>query len=122
MKIHNFALTLDGTDMTSAIVSTPIWLGHVLHYSIQAVYTGTPNGSFKLQASNDQGSETNDIVNAIITNWTDVSGSTINVSAAGDLMYSLENAGYRWVRLVWTDTSSGSPSTVTVAQINTKGA
>jgi hypothetical protein len=108
--------------MQSDIVSDPIWLGHVLHYSIQAVYTGTPNGSFKLQASNDKGANTNDLENVSITNWTDISGSTINVSASGDLMYSLENIGYRWVRLVWTDTSSADPSTITVSQINTKGA
>jgi hypothetical protein len=121
MRIDNFALTLDGTDMTSNINSNPIWLGHVVNYCIQIVFTGsTPNGSFKLQASNDLGAKENDVKNASITNWTDISGSTINISAAGDVMYNLENVGYRWVRVVWTDTSS-TAGTITVARGNTKG-
>ncbi len=121
MRIQNEALTLSGTDMRDDITSNPIWLGHIAYYSIQLVFTGTPNGSFKLQASNDIGSNEMNLANASITNWTDISGSATTVSAAGDLMFNAENAGYRWVRVVWTDSTSGNPSTLTSARFNVKG-
>lgn len=121
MRIKNEALELSDTDMTSNITSDPIWLGHIAHYSIQAVFTGTPNGSFKLQGSNDEGANSNNIENVSITNWSDISGSSTNVSAAGNLILNQENVGYRWVRLVWTDSSSGSPSTITSCRYNVKG-
>lgn len=122
MRIQNESLTLDGTDMQSDIVSDPIWLAHIVNFSIQIVFTGTPNGSFKIQGSNDAGSATNNVSNADVTNWSDVGSTTVNVTAAGSHIYNIENSGYKWARLVWTDSSSGSPSTITSARYNVKGA
>ena len=120
MRIKNDALTLSGTDLSSNVTSDPIWLGHIAHYSIQLIFTGTPMGAFKLQASNDEGAKTNNLENASITNWTDITGSSTNITAAGDLLYNVENAGYRWVRLVWTDSATVT-GTLTVARYNLKG-
>lgn len=117
MRIQNEELVLDSTDMASGIESDPIWLAHIEHYSIQVVFTGSPNGSFSVQASNDKGSSTNKTEFAEITNWTEVSSE--NVTTAGSRMLNLENVGYRWARLVWTP-SSGS-GTVTSARFNVKG-
>ncbi len=122
MRIQNEELSLSGTDMTSNITCDPIWLGHIAYYSIQLVFTGTPDGSFKLQVSNDIGSNDLSIASATVTNWTDLAGSSTVVSASGDLMFNANNAGYRWVRLVWTNSASGSPSTITSARFNVKGA
>jgi hypothetical protein len=120
MRIKNDALTLSGVDMEAGITSNPIWLGHIVNFSIQLVFTGAPNGAFKLQASNDEGSNDFRIANATITNWTDVANSSTNVSAAGSILYNIENSGYRWVRLVWTDSASDT-SAITVARYNVKG-
>ena len=121
MRIQNEDLTLSGTDMTSNITSDPIWLGHIAHFSIQVVFTGsTPNGTFKLQASNDKGANDYRIASASVTNWTDISGSSQGITAAGDHMWNVQNCGYRWVRVVWTDSSS-TAGTITVARFNVKG-
>jgi len=120
MRIQNEDLTLSGTDMESNITSSPIWLGHIVNYSIQVVFTGSPNGAFKLQASNDKGANDFKIASASVTNWTDISSTSTNITTAGNLMYNIENAGYRWVRLVWTDSSS-STAAITVARYNVKG-
>lgn len=122
MREANDELTLSGTNMNTNITSDPIWLGHVVNYSIQLVFTGTPNGSFKLQCSNDEGrpeAASEDDRDFKITNWTDITDSAQAVTAAGDHTYDVQNAGYRWVRVVWTF-SSGS-GTLSSARFNTKG-
>lgn len=121
MRIQNEDLTLDGTDMQSNIVSDPVWLAHIVNYSVQVVYTGTPNGTLKLQGSNDLGAKDGLQSTVSITNWSDISGASESVTAAGDVIFNIENAGYRWFRLVWTESSSGSPSTITSARFNVKG-
>lgn len=107
-----------GTDMSGNLTSPAIYLGHVVNFSVQAVFTGSPIGAFKLQASNDPGVSANDYAKAV--NWTDITSSTIAVTAAGNIAMNVVNAGYQWVRLVYTF-SSGT-GTITVAQIVTKGA
>ena len=120
MRTKNDSFTLSGTDMTVNITSDPIWLGHIVNYSIQVVYTGTPNGTLKLQGSNDQGANDTSLSTATITNWTDIPSSSIAVSAAGSSLLLDKDCGYRWVRLVWTDSASGA-SSITVARYNVKG-
>ena len=127
MRVKNEdLLEIDGTraelDMTSTFNSKPVWLGHICNYSIQLVFTGTPAGSFKLQASNDIGDptaagEANKY--ASVTTWTDIEGSSEVISAPGNHMWNVENAGYNWVRLVWTLTSS--TGTLTTARAYVKG-
>jgi hypothetical protein len=125
MRIGNDDITLSGTSMAVDITSDPIWLGHIANYSIQIVFTGTPDGVFKLQLSNDEGNPSaakeadRDFG---IVNWTSIGGSSQIISAAGDLSYQVENAGYRWVRLVWEATSAGSGTpTITSCRFNVKG-
>lgn len=109
-------------DLSANAELKPIWLGHIANYAIQLVFTGTPGGNFKLQASNDEGSinsasSTNQ--DASITHWTDIADSAVVVAAAGDIMWTVENAGYTWVRVVWTQTSS--TGTLTHARAYVKG-
>lgn len=120
MRIENKQLTLDGTDLTSTVLSNPIWLAHIANYSVQITCTGTPNGTFKLQGSNDFGAKDNQPANASITNWADLSISQA-VTASGSYMLEDADCGYRWVRLVWTDSSSGGGSAVSSARYNVKG-
>lgn len=116
IKNENMISKLDGVDMTSNIVSEPIWLAHIANYAIQVVFTGAPDGTFKLQASNDL----SDPKDPSITNWTDITGSSQIIAASGDYMWTVSNAGYNWVRVVWTDSASGA-STITVCRAMVKG-
>lgn len=127
MRIFNEdILDVDGVRTTPAMASSfnlhPIYLGHIVDYSIQLVFTGSPGGNFKLQASNDPGqpnaaSEAQQVVG--VTNWTDVLDSAQTISAAGNHVWTVENAGYTWVRVVWTATSGSG--TLTSARANGKG-
>jgi hypothetical protein len=119
IKTESMLTDLSGTDLTSNITGPALWLGHIAFYAIQLVFTGSPNGEFKLQASLDEPNKVNP-QNTTITNWTDITGSAESVTAAGDLIWNVENAGYTFVRVVWTDSSSGS-STITSARYSLKG-
>ena len=118
MRIKNCPLVLDGTDMQSSIASNPIFVGHVSDFSMQLVFTGSPNGTFTLEGSNDEGAEETRLDQASITNWTTI--ATQAITSSGNHMFNVSGAGYRWVRLTWTDTSSGT-SAMTVYRFNGKG-
>lgn len=123
MRIGNESFIEEGTstNMGASFNSTPVWLGHICNYAIQLVFTGTPTGSLKLQASNDEGNPSLPPAEqyAGVSNWTDIADSGQAVTAAGNHMWQVSNAGYRWVRFVWSRTSS--TGTLTVATFNVKG-
>lgn len=124
MRVKNEDLLDDSGPVSLATSATlkPIWLGHISNYAIQLVFTGTPSGNFKLQASNDVGhinSASEDVQDNGLVNWTDIAGSAQTISAAGDHMWTVENAGYNWVRVVWTQTAS--TGTLTSAHAYVKG-
>ena len=114
------------TVMNANRTSQAIQLQNNITYAIQIVFTGTPNGSFKLQAGADP------VFNAVSsgnytginlpTHWTDVADSTFVVSAAGDVMWNVAEIGYNWVRVVFTDASGGlSTAVISSAVVNGKG-
>lgn len=100
-----FARVLSSAQIISACsmgaatcVSGAIDIKNIDDISIQAVWTGTAeNGAFKLQASNDTG--------ATVTTWTDLTGSSAVIAADGDFVWNVSNAGYRYLRLVYTKAS-----------------
>lgn len=108
--------------MAADITSDPIWLQNIVNYNIQLVFTGVPVGSFKLQISNDLGNPEavlQDNRDFQIVNWTDMADSNQAISAAGNHSYEVQNAGHRWVRLIWTFTSG--TGTMTSYRFNAKG-
>lgn len=122
MRIKNDPLQFDSTDLSGDVTSEAIYLGHICNYAIQLVFTGAPEGSFKLQASNDQGhpaAVSQEEREEGVVNWTDIEDSDQAILAAGNHMYQVENAGYLWVRVVWTfDAGTGA---LTDARFNVKG-
>jgi len=121
MRNKNYPLTISNTSLLSNRTSDPIFLGHVNILSIQITTTGTPNGTFKIQGSNDMGADDTAIKSPSITNWADISGASQAITAAGSIMLNVVDSGYRWARLVWTNSSSGDPSAVSVLRVNIKG-
>lgn len=122
MRIANENLISSAVSLGADANLRPIWIAHICNYSIQLVFTGTPVGTFKLQGSNDEGQ-----INASgssqqytgVSNWTDIVDSSVSVSAAGNVMWNVENAGYLWVRVVYTRGSS--TGSLTSARANLKG-
>lgn len=122
MRVGNDLIVSSGSMTgTSTINSDPFWIGHAAGYCVQAVWTGTPNGAFKLQASIDPVEPSpNNSNEPTITNWEDVADSSYSVTgAAGSYTWNVSNAFYRWVRVVYTNTSS--TGTLTSVRYNTKG-
>lgn len=94
-------------DMSGSFNSPAVDIANLIGYSLQAVFTGTPNGTFKLQASCDD-------LEAPV-NWTDVGSSSVAITAAGSAIWNNDGAHYRWVRLVYTRSSGSGSCDVTVA-------
>ncbi len=115
------------TRMNATINSTAIPVYEDFAFSIQIVFTGTPTGSFKLQASCDPAfsgipNSAGTGLNAPAINWTDVASSSFTVTAAGNVEWDYSSPGFNWVRVVYTDTSSGaSTAIITVSTFNGKG-
>lgn len=84
---------LESGDMSGSISSSGIRLDQVEVYGVQAVFTGSPVGTLKLQESNDG------------TNWDDVTSSEKSVSAAGSESWENDSPGLELVRIVYTRTS-----------------
>lgn len=92
--------------MGGDVTSSNIYLDQIFTCSIQAVWTGTPTGTIKVQVSNDVGPTPEYNPNGTITTWTDVTGSSQSIAgAAGNFWWNLNDIGARWARLVYTRTS-----------------
>jgi hypothetical protein len=114
--------TLAQMSGTTFVASSPIPIPHLQGYSVQASYLTSGSagvtGSFKLQASNDPTSTAwNDKTNPVVlTNWTDISGSSVAVQASGsgnNAMWNVDGAYYSWFRLAYTNTSGSGSLTAT---------
>lgn len=104
--------------------SPAVQLKNIYQFAIAAIVTGTPTGSIKLQASNDP--ETNDTnpnnnPQPAPVNWVDITGSSFSLSASGETMWNVQNIGYNYVRVVYTDSSSGASTATMNIIVNAKG-
>lgn len=119
MKAMNEQI-LTASPMNVNIASAAIDVRFNFGYALQAVYTGsTISGTLKLQGSCDPATGYSPIGGP--TNWTDISNSSVVISAAGSQLYNVTDVMYNWVRLVYTDASSGTSDGVLTAIINVKG-
>jgi hypothetical protein len=93
---------------TSTVTSSPIPIDQLWGFAIQAVWTGTPTGTLKLQASCDPITPANASGSTpVVTNWTDVADSSSSIAgAAGSYLWNVSSASYNFVRLVYTNASS----------------
>lgn len=119
MNVYNKQIVANAV-MNATITSSYYNVQQIFGVAIQAHYTGTPTGTFKLQASSDPATSYNNGSN-VPANWTDIAGSSQAVSAAGDFMWNVFDQMYNWIRLVYTDGSGGTSTAVLNVTINAKG-
>lgn len=117
MKFDN-TLLLNGADASADIASSPITLESIYVFAVQAVFTGSPVGTIKLQVSCDPGRTTSNAYGTDVANWSDLAGMSASISAAGLVMFNVTDAGYKWVRVVYTAASGIGGLTV---RFNAKG-
>lgn len=94
---------IDSGDMSEATITSEIYeIKRGYGYSVQFAWSGTsPVGTIKLQASNDLVPRESEI-----SNWTDITGSTVDVTGnTGTGMLNVTSSMYSWVRAVYTKTS-----------------
>lgn len=95
-------------------------LKNIFMLSIAAIITGTPNGTLKLQASNDP--ETNDTIPlSTPPHWVDVARSSFAVTSAGETMWNISDVAYNYIRVVYIDASGGTSTATMTIIINSKG-
>lgn len=105
----------DGTvSLSTGWESEPLYLDEIALLSLQVIFTGSPVGSFRLQCSGDRYNKTNPPAN-----WTEVEGSTVAITEAGDITWNFEGVGFNWLKIIYTYT--GGSGTLTSAQYNGKG-
>ena len=95
-------------------------LNEMFGYAFQVEWTGTANGIFFLQASTDS----NIIKGGPVwpVNWTTVADSSITITNDGSVFYNVTDVMYNWVRICYTDNSSGtSVAIATTVTFNGKG-
>lgn len=126
MRIANDTITVAGVEapisMGASFTTDAVYLAHIADFAIQLVFTGSPAGTFTLEASCDKGIEDKTLggwnANGV-SNWSTVLDSDQIISAAGTHMWNIQNCGYRWVRINFT--RSGSTGSLTSAVFNVKG-
>jgi hypothetical protein len=125
MKVYNYQFAT-ATVLNTNINFAPLEINQLYGYAIQAVITGTPTGVFKLQCSADPNSHNsaNGAYSGAATaptNWTDIASSSFTVTASGTCAWNVTSGMYNWVRMVYTDSSSGSSTATVAATFNGKG-
>lgn len=115
MRVYNQILDIVPDISIGSFTSNPAQLQHMIGYAVQIVFTGSPGGTVKLQASNDSPS-----VEGFPTNWSDVPNSSLAISASGVTLINVTDAYYNWVRVVYTN-SAGSPTGTCTITVNAKG-
>lgn len=119
MQVYNKQIVTNVV-MNANLASAAYNVQQLFGVAIQARFTGTPTGTFKLQASSDPATAYIEGQNAP-TNWSDIPDSTYAVSAAGNYMWNVFDIMYNYIRVVYTDGSSGASTAVLNVQINAKG-
>lgn len=80
---------------------------NLFNCSAQLAATGSAAGTLKIQASND-----NPVNGAAPTNFSDIPSASIAVSGAGAFLIPKTDLCYQYVRLVYTNTGTGTISVV----------
>lgn len=95
------------TQAAASVNSAPIPALNLFAISAQITTVGgAPGGTMKLQASND------DVPGQPPANWSDIASATVTISAIGTGLIPKTEICYQWVRVVYTNTGTGTISVV----------
>lgn len=110
MRVESQSLLekLPTTSLNVSWESPAISIEHIYGYSVQAAWTGSPNGTLKLQGSSqplavDQVS--------LITQWDDIPTASIDVSTASRIMFNVRQEFYKFFRVVFVSGATGGSIT-----------
>lgn len=81
---------------------------NLFYCSVQITTTGSGAGTLSIQASNDE----SHAANFVPVNFSDIPSATITVTGAGAFLIPKTDLCYQWVRLVYTNTGTGTISVV----------
>ena len=81
MKVANEKVII-AASMSADFESQPLLIEQCYGFGFQCIFTGSPNGAMKLQASNDDVQLEDQVVN-----WSDVANSSSPITSSGDLLY-----------------------------------
>jgi len=99
---------LPATANTATVIGNTIDSNQLIDMSFHLVVSdSTAAGALVIQASNDVAQVGQTAQNFVPTNWAQVS-STTQAAGTQQVIVQLSNVSYRWVRAVWTHTTSGS--------------
>ena len=98
---------------TGTVNSIGIEINQLYSWSIQAIWTGAPVGTFQIQVSNDivplAPTTTNPVgpdPAALVVNWSNYTGSqVVTTGMNGNWTWISQLGAYKWVRLSYTATS-----------------
>jgi len=94
-------------NMASDVYSTPFPLLGTIGFSIHLIWSGSPTGTFTIEASNDV---LDDSQAQAVQNWSVVGNTSQAISGAGKLMYNLDAQYFRWGRIHYAAGSGGNAS------------
>lgn len=118
-----------GLSMATNVTTQGVDLQYYFGLSIHAIWTDNPQGTLKLQVSNDTVVADQAGVNMAgtytvptdpadaVTNWADYTGSvasttTYSSASGGSLLWNAADTGYRWVRAAYVSASGSGVLTV----------
>lgn len=106
----NVITLLSGASMTgtTTVSSDPILVDQIYGFAIQAVWTGTPNGTLTLQAACTPVDKQLNVSSGgpyTVSTWTDVASYAISGSA-GNYMFNVIGGFYNFARITYTNSSS----------------
>ena len=92
----------------ATVTSVAIPALNLFYMSAQIATTGAAAGTLKFQASNDY----SQAANFTPTNWSDIPSATVTISGTGAFLIPKTEVCYEYVRLVYTNTGTGTISIV----------
>jgi hypothetical protein len=98
------------TVQAAATVTSPIIPAvQLFSCSVQIAATGAAGGTLVLQASND---ESTSLIDFPPTNWSAIPSASVTVTGAGAFLIPKTDLCYQFVRVVYTNSGSGTISVV----------
>ena len=123
MKVKSESLISDPVVLDDDFTFEAIELLNTVNFAIEVVTSDTGTGSFKLQASCSDPAKNyptqGEPINIPDDEWVDIANSSQAITGGDKVMWNYQNAGFNYVRVVYTH-ASGDVG-VDYLRINIKG-